>query len=427
MLGLGLTKLIPDAVYALALAFIAVSFFRPKYGMYFLVLLLPFTVVLEKLQVFPLGKDINDLLFLGTILGWLLNVRDENGKVLTKNPLNKYALMMLFFSFISLIIGSVVWGLGNPFSFESERFVHWKNYIMIPVLYLMAVNLIKTRKDMILVCFLMISALFLADLYYYYNVSQKTLSFYREDLGGSIFAKLGSNELAAFFAHFIFLPLGLALHEKKPTLKLANLGIAAFTLWPILFLFSRGAYIGVFCGLLYFGLKKSRFILLLLIILVLSWMTLLPMGVVSRIQMTETENGLDHSSLVRIKYWQLGLRQFVKSPLVGVGFDTSTHFRGGDLHNEYIEILSEQGIIGMWMFLGLLFVTFKNASWVQKHAPDGFLKGIGLSMSGSIIACSVTNMFGDRWTYTELSAFLFVMMALTIKARSLAEKEMKKD
>jgi O-antigen ligase len=421
MLGLGLTSYVPYAIYYAALGFILIAFVRPKLSLYFLIALLPLNVILQRLVSFPLGKDINDLLYIGILAGWFFNVRDERGKIITYAPLNKYMFYIIIFSFVSYIFGSIYWGLGNPFDFGNSRFINWKNFIMLPVLYLMAVNLLKSRKEIKLTVMIMIVILLLADMHFYANMEGRDLSNYRKDIrSGGIFPDLGPNELAAFYAHFIFLPLGLMFYEKRRAVKLIYLSISAFTLYPVLFLFSRGAYFATFMGLLFMGIKKSKVLVICLIILLISWVTILPHAVVERINMTETEEGIDASSAKRLEYWKLGFSQFLRNPIIGVGFDTSRIFRGGDLHSEYVELLSEQGIIGLMVFLTLLFKSFKIGTWLNANAKDEFIKGLGLAMSCIVIACAITNLFGDRWTYLELSAFLFVLIACVSNSRKIA-------
>lgn len=371
-----------------------------------------------------MGKDINDLLFIAIIAGWFLHIRDKQGKVLTYSPLNRYIFILIIFSFLSYVVGTVYWGQGNPFDFINYRFIHWKNFVMLPILYLMAVNLVKTKKEISLVIFIMVIILFLADMHFYADMEGRNLSMYRKDLRqGGIFPDLGANELAAFHAHFIFIPLALLFYEKRKFFKIMYLSVFLFTLYPILFLFSRGAYFATFTGLLFLGIKKSKVLVVCLVLLMVSWVTILPSAVVERINMTETETGLDHSSSKRLEYWQLGIAQFMRNPVIGVGFDTSQFFRGGDLHNEYVEILAEQGIIGLWVFLSLLFLSFSNGLWLHKNARDDFSKGLGLAVCAVVIACLVTNFFGDRWTYMELSAFLFVLMAITCNSKALVLSE----
>ncbi len=420
MLGLGLTHYIPYFVYFGALLAILIGPFKPKISLYFLIALLPLRTVLDAMQDFPMGKDVNDLLFLSIILGWFLNIRDEQGKILTKTFLNKYVMLLLVFSFLSFIFGAFYWGLGNPFDLGNARFVDWKNFAMLPILYLMSVNLFKTKKEIVKIVLIMIVILFLADIHFYMNVEGKDLSIYREDLRqGGIFTNLGVNELAAFHAHFIFLPLGLMFYEKRWPLRTFYIGSVIFTFYPILFLFSRGAYVATFLGLLYIGIKKSKVLVICLLVLFFLWMTVLPTGVVERIKMTETESGLDSSSGKRLEYWGVGVKQFLKSPLIGVGFDTSKYFLGSDLHNAYIEILAEQGIIGLWIFLALLILTFRHGTWLYKNSNDDFIKGLGLATGGIITAVAATNLFGDRWTYMELSAFLFVLMAVVVNCKKI--------
>ena len=47
-------------------------------------------------------------------------------------------------------------------------------------------------------------------------------------------------------------------------------------------------------------------------------------------------------------------------------------------------------------------------------------RGLGLGFFMCIIVLMVNNMFGDRWTYTEVSAYLWVFAALVVRLNILS-------
>jgi hypothetical protein len=58
-----------------------------------------------------------------------------------------------------------------------------------------------------------------------------------------------------------------------------------------------------------------------------------------------------------------------------------------------------------------------------KRATDPLYRGLGLGLFLAICSCIVTNLFGDRWTYLEITALLWVLVAAAIRATLLSESE----
>ena len=52
------------------------------------------------------------------------------------------------------------------------------------------------------------------------------------------------------------------------------------------------------------------------------------------------------------------------------------------------------------------------------------LLALGLALAAGTLAISATNMFGDRWTYIQLNAWFWSMVALGVRARTLVEVEL---
>lgn len=424
-LGLGLTYYIPYSVYFVSIIVILLSIFKPKIGIFFMVPLIPFQNVLTRVHQFPFGKDIIDILFLFIIIGWAIKIRDKDDGLFIRHPYNKYALAFLAFSLLSLIFGYLFWGFGD-LPRGGNRFLNWKNYAMLPIIYFMCINIIKTKKDIMILVFLIILSLLFADYHYYLNFKDRTMGTFRWEYKDAGISNLGGNELAAFYAHYLFIPLCLFIFERKKLFRFFYAIVAMFTLYPILYLFSRGAYLGVLFGLLSIGIiKKSKILILTVFVFLFVWQAILPTAVVERIQMTETEEGgLDSSAGGRLDLWVICLKQFLKNP-IGSGFNTYEFFgKGGrDPHSTYFEILSEQGVIGLWVFLSILYLTFRNSVMIYRFSNDPFFRGIGLGLAGSTIAVAVTNLFGDRWTYIQISVFFWTLMALVMRVSILTERD----
>jgi len=423
-MGLGISSYIfqflPILIYITILLVLLITIKNIKIGIYMLILLAPLSNLIVKLYKYPFGSNLIDFLYICFFIN-IFFVNNSKNKTVNNN-LDKLMIYYIIFTIFSFLIGYLFWGYS--LSLDSRVLKDFKNFLMLPLLYFIVRMSIFSKREVRNIINIMIFILFITTLYYYLNIHDKDLSSFRKDIRtGFIFYYLGANELAAFFVHFIFLPLGLFYYQKNKLSKIFLLFLSIFMLYPIAFLFSRGAYIAFIAGLLFLSLiKKSKLIFTLIIIIIIGWNVLLPTAVVQRINMTESESGLDHASRLRLTFWKIGLSEFKRSPLFGVGFESSVYFRGGDLHNKYIEILSEEGIIGLFIFLSLLYYTFKNGIYINKYANDNFLKGLGLAISTITVSCATTNFFGDRWQYFELSAYFFTIMAISSICVNLIKK-----
>lgn len=195
----------------------------------------------------------------------------------------------------------------------------------------------------------------------------------------------------------------------------------------IIFLYSRGAYLGLCVGLFILFAFKNRVLLVPFILVLALWQVVLPEKVIERIQGTTNEYGeLDESSELRIVMWEKGIELFKSSPVVGIGygvfrlmdFGTGLH----DTHNIYVKILVEQGIIGFILFFVLVFAFMRQAYELYQKGFDDMSKGLGLGLCVSMVTLVINNFFGDRWGYFELSAYTWVFAGLVTRLCQLADE-----
>lgn len=81
---------------------------------------------------------------------------------------------------------------------------------------------------------------------------------------------------------------------------------------------------------------------------------------------------IDHSSWLRKEYRRLGMEQFFRTPLLGIGIDSSSYItsavegRATYLHSNYVELLACGGIVGfvfyysMYLYLGWTFFKYRK-------------------------------------------------------------------
>lgn len=433
-MGLGLSKYIPFLVYlACIIVTILILTYKKELGLYLITIFIPLQNLLDKLIKFPFGKDILDIIYFILFIKILI----DNGKSffqLSENRLNKAVFLVIPLTYTGLWVGYIRLGLSPPISFHNSQFELWKNFIMLPLLYFFVFNIVKEPRQVKIIIIIMIVTLFLMGIHYYNNTRYIDYSHFSEDKRtvGSTFSYLGPNEFAAFYAQVTMLFLGFFSCLKNKWVKVPLLLIISLNFYSIIYLFSRGGYFALLLGLVFLGLAKKRSILVLLVLLLLCWKAILPGAVVERIQMTKTEKGVDHSVMSRFELWSEALQEIIINPFTGMGFGSSRFlgFRTDDgqsrtdVHNGFIEITLEQGIVGLSLFLYIFIAGMKKGWILYKTAEDEFFKGLGLGFVGMIIAALSANLFGDRWSYFNVMGYFWVTLGLvSVSLKQIAEKD----
>jgi O-antigen ligase len=321
--------------------------------------------------------------------------------------------------------------LGNapaPLWLGDANFVTWKDYMLIPLIFVAAGLVVEDRKAVRTVVILTAVSLLAIDRSSLFESLSRTWTSFDEDKRSGGPLGYGSNQTAAFLAQFCMFFWGLAQFIKRIKLKLVSYGIVAITVATIMYTFSRGAYLAILLSVLLLGILKDRKLLLVMGVFLLTWQTVVPTAVRERVNMTESSNGqLEQSAEERVKLWQEAESSILRSPLVGAGF--ATYMYGEhvdnlkDTHNWYIKVMVETGIIGLIMALLLLQQLLTLSYRLYKRATDPLYRGLGLGLLLATCASIVANFFGDRWTYLEITGLLWMLAGAAVRASYLAEPE----
>lgn len=255
---------------------------------------------------------------------------------------------------------------------------------------------------------------------------------YNDDLRiHGTFSLLGANEFASFCVTMALLLFALLIATKLPKLwrVLLAMGIACMAL-GVMWAYSRTSYVTILLGaavilLLWRGRFKLAIPVLIALVVV---PPLLPNSVVQRFNDTHVDaSEADASTDMRYVYWGVAWKEFTQHPITGIGlgtFSTANPY-GMDTHNFFIRELAEKGLPGFLITIGM-FLSMARICWrTFRDAPHGSLTyALGLGMCGVWPALVVTNMWGDRFTYTVMIGYYWVLLALCLKARefTLAER-----
>ena len=215
-MGTGIGHYIPLVAY---LGFWVMCLFslagRPLWGLYYLIPFLPYRSMRNHFLVWPLGGHVPLFLVLAVIVGAI-----THGKRLPKSKLYIIWLVIGVYLYLSMWLGA---GLGNapaPLWLSDLNFVAWKDYMIIPLLFVATSLVVEDRKAVRTVILITAIALLFIDRSCILESRQHTWANFDEskrDIGPLVF---GSNVTAAYLAMFTMFYWGFLQFIKTKKYKL---------------------------------------------------------------------------------------------------------------------------------------------------------------------------------------------------------------
>ena len=389
---------------------------RPLLGLYYMIPFLPYRTMRYHFLDYPLGANVLTILVLAVIVGALIH-----GKRLPKSKLYPIWLFLGMYLYVSMWIGTLLGNAPSPLWLSDLNFVTWKDYMLIPLVFVAAGLVIEDRKAVRTVILITAFAVLFIDRSFLLESMTRSWANFDESKRDSGPLGYGSNQTAAFLAQFAAFFWGFTHFIKRKKLKLFGYGIVAITVFATMYTFSRGGYAAILFAVLVLGLLKDRKLLVLLGVFLLTWAAIVPTAVRQRVTMTESSNGqLEASAQERVILWTNAEEAFLRSPLVGNGYATFQYAEHvdnlSDTHNWFVKVCVETGILGLIPVLFMLQQMLATSYRLLKRATDPLYRGLGLGLFVAICACMVANCFGDRWTYLEITGLLWVLVAAAIRA-----------
>jgi O-antigen ligase len=269
--------------------------------------------------------------------------------------------------------------------------------------------------------------------------------------GASFYSASG---FSAWLIIIIPLTIGILAANIIPNVKLKIL-LSALVIIQLLYLlrtYSRGAWIGFIIAAIVMGyyLVKNNFssrikmfcffaaVCLLAIYLFLPRTLIINFkeDIKARFKFSQSINDRiksipqvnQRSNLLRIKLWRESLRIIEDHPFVGCGLNTYSivardykSFEGGGVypHNSFLQMGAETGLLGLFVFLWVLFVFFRIGLRYLKQRKDYLVLGL---LSG-ILAFLVHAFFDTHLYSLQLIVLFWYMLGLTIAIIKLRSKE----
>ena len=188
----------------------------------------------------------------------------------------------------------------------------------------------------------------------------------------------GNNELALALLTIVPLMRYVQTEATNRWVKHGWSGAMALCAFSIVGSYSRGALVGGLAIVVVLWLKSRRklvFGIPLVLVAVLA-VTFMPAGWSERMNTIGTYEQ-DASAGGRINAWNFAFRLASDFPITGGGFNvfTPANFQRyapdpldvHDAHSIYFQVLGEHGFVGLFLFLLLGILTYRNCSWVIRR------------------------------------------------------------
>ena len=423
-MGIGIGHYIPLIAYIVCCLACVMALWRPLWGLYYMMPLLPYRTLRDHFLDYPLGGNLLTILVLCILVGALLK-----GKRLPKSGMYVTWLIFAVYLYLSMWLGVALVNAPLPLWINDINFALWKDYMLLPLIFVAAGLVVEDRRAIRTVVFVAVLAIFFIDrASLMSSLSHSWVRFDESKRDGGPLGFAGSNGLAAFHAQFALFLWSFAQFMKRKKVKLLLYGLVAATIMATMYDFSRAGYISVVAGMIVLGIMKDRKLIPIAIVFLCVWQAVVPTAVSERVNMTKDSNGqLESSAQERVELWTAAKETIESSPIFGVGFGTfqlTAHVDNlRDTHNWYVKVMLETGAIGMVMALTLLAQMFMLGFYLFRRGRDPLYRGLGLGLFLLMTCSLILNCFGDRWTYLEIHGLTWVLFGAATRAKQLVQAE----
>lgn len=434
--GLAIALLPLTLAAAIVLGSIAfvVTLIQPEYGLYLLILAVPWGSVRE-IRLGAMAVGITEALVGLVLAAWLAKMVAVR-EIRTVHP----PLLLPLLIFLGAILLSLTVTLSLQYSLKEV--LKWLEVLGI---YLFVVNVIGKRETRLIVLLILLA-----------GISQALLGIYQ------FFGRVGPEGFLLFdrflrahgtfeqpnpYGGYLGLILPLAYSLLIASFKIQDTGykIRACILHPatcilfygvacaviaiaLIMTWSRGAWLGFIAAFIAMNMVRSRraaalfalALILLSFVIVMGGLQLLPEAIIQRfLDFLPFLGGVDISRvevtpanfavMERLAHWQAGWDMFSEHPWLGVGIGNYEPVYPayalpywddplGHAHNYYLNIAAEAGLVGLSAYL-ILWAAVLWQAWRAVRRTSGYWQGVAVGILGILTHLAVHNFFDNLYVH----------------------------
>lgn len=369
------------------------------------------------------------LVLLSFVLFIIRLCADENMKYVSTpldGVLGIFALVMFISSIASFAMGNSV-----------QIFLVYLAFVLS---YYLTVNSVRTKKQLYA---LIGTMLFAGGIVALYGIYQHIFGFEGgatwtdtemfEDIETRVISTFGNpNVLGEYLLLLIPVSISYVFAKKGVKTKTINLAITAMMSLCMIYTYSRGNWIGLIIAIaLLFMFYDGRIVWLGIIAMFFVPM-LLPQNVINRF--LSVGDTTDSSTSYRVYIWNGTIAMLKDYWSCGIGLGTEAFnkiypfysFSGISAphsHNLYLQIITENGVMGIVTFLALILTYYKmGISYIIKEKKDKVLKATVTGLCAGMFGYLVQGLFDNVWYNYRIVFMFYIILALTACGVLISDK-----
>ena len=244
-----------------------------------------------------------------------------------------------------------------------------------------------------------------------------------KDIGLRVYSTFQNpNVLGEYLLFLIPLTFAMVLISKKIFHKIIFGGIFFCSLMTIILTYSRGCWIGLIIGIIFFLAMLYNKILVAGIFASPFSILVLPQSIINRFASIGNMN--DSSTSYRVSIWNSTYSMLKTHWISGVGIGAEAYARttvpfshsgvfAQHAHNSYLHIFSETGLFGILTFSVLVFWILRQLFLAYKNSADKPIKIIAVSIISGLIGLLIQGFFDNTFYNYRMYLIFFIMLALS--------------
>ena len=342
-------------------------------------------------------------------------------------PLALFALVMLISAVTSFARGNSI-----------KIFLVYFAFILS---YYLTVNAVRSKKQLYA---LIIGMLFAGVAVALYGIYQHMFGFAEgttwtdtemfEEIETRVVSTFGNpNVLGEYLLLLIPIAAGFILARPGKFNKVVSLAITGLLGLCMIYTYSRGNWVGLMAAILLFFMFYDGRIVWLGIIAMLFAPLFVPQTVVDRL--LSVGDTSDTSTSYRVYIWMGTFAMLKDYWISGIGLGTEAfntiypyYSYAGIVaphsHNLYLQIITENGIMGLISFLALIITYYRMCiSTIIRITKDKMLKAVVIGFSAGMFGYLLQGMFDNVWYNYRIVFMFYIILALTSCGILIAKKE----
>lgn len=377
------------------------------------------------LNPFPHTTAIKEICFYLSVFAVLILVVRGRVRLLLTTP-----LLLPFGLFVLWSFFSIFFAIDRANS-AGDLYSHLLKYI---VFYYMLINFFNSRQRLVLLSWLIIisaSIFSIGGFIYYYCILDNVLT--KRFMWDVIQAPTNSIVVVLLFA--VILSLHFLLTDKNIYHKMIFLGFSFPLLAATVLTQTRSAFVAMFPAALVLFIRNKKALIASILVALLVLMTM-PVGKrFDNISLKECSN--------RMQMNCISLEVIKDYPIIGTGFDARPYgeildlkiyneripetikksYFPNDPHNLLLGLTVRLGIVGLVLFLYVLFVFCRMCWNVIRYGRDDCIRGWGLCVSSLMVMFFVTGLFETHCGHMTEVVLCIIFAMITVLWRLDTEEK----